>query len=288
MTTSIPSHRLSLLLLLIVGATLAAQNYADDGRDKRCVDGIACIIEVETEAGTDLVAENLAGFPVTVSFYARLRGYLAEPDNSLSLVLETGEKRRIVRLEPLGSSRRNKYRYWFDWSPGRMDAKHDDSYRYRLPYQTGQNYRVLQGFGSRFSHTGANRYAVDFKMPVGTAVHAARSGIVVLTEASHNRGCWEDGCGKYANFIVVLHDDGTTGEYFHLRQNGVLVSKNQRVSRGELIGYSGNTGHTTTPHLHFAVYRPGTWGKFESLPVRFRSREGDVEAPRAGGRYTAE
>jgi len=87
---------------------------------------------------------------------------------------------------------------------------------------------------------------------------------------------------------VILHDDGTTGEYFHLKRNGVLVRTNQRIEQGNLIGYSGNTGHTTTPHLHFAVYRPGSWGKFESLPFRFATRDGIIEWPRSGGRYTAD
>lgn len=277
-----------LLGALATASPAAGSLSADELATMRCEREIVCIRERQSGDDVELLAHNLANFPVTLSVYARLRNYVAEPGRSLSRVLEAGETQRVMILRPRRPDASKNYRYWFDWSPGRLNAVHDDAYLYRLPYASGESFRVLQGFGSRFSHKGVNRYAVDFDMPVGTPVHAARAGVVVQTEARHNKGCWEDGCGKYANFIVVLHDDGTTGEYFHLRQNGVLVSTDEQIRKGQLIAYSGNTGHTTTPHLHFAVYRPGTWGKFESIPVRFRAREGLIKTPRRGGRYTAD
>lgn len=290
MTATLPGMQLITYLSgALLMAMLSSTTLADDGRPNiRCEDDLVCISEIETASGVDLVAHNLADFPVSLSVYAKTRNYDVEPDRSLARVMEAGEKMRVMQLQRRRNDASGSLRYWFDWSPGRLDAAHNDDYLYRLPYQAGKNYRVLQGFGSRFSHKGINRYAVDFGMRTGTPVHAARAGRVVLTEDRHNKGCWEDGCGKYANFIVVLHDDGTTGEYYHLQKNGVSVTVNQLVRVGQLIGYSGNTGHTTTPHLHFAVYRPGTWGKFESLPIRFRSQEGVVQSPRSGGRYTAE
>ncbi len=163
---------------------------------------------------------------------------------------------------------------------------HDDDHLYSLPYASNKSYRVLQGFGSRFSHTGLEEFAIDLDMPVGTPVHAARAGVVAEIEESHNRGCWDDGCGKYANFIVVRHSDGTTGEYYHLRKGGSIVDVGDTVTQGQKIGYSGNTGHTTMPHLHFAVYCPAGWGT-QSIPVRFRSSDGIIERPRRGARYQA-
>jgi murein DD-endopeptidase MepM/ murein hydrolase activator NlpD len=124
-------------------------------------------------------------------------------------------------------------------------------------------------------------------MSIGTAVHAARAGVVARVEESHAKGCWEDGCGKFANFIVILHSDGTTGEYFHLQENGALVSAGDRVAQGQKIAHSGNTGHTTMPHLHFAVYRATDWGNTQSIPVRFQGVDGTITRPRRGGRYQA-
>ncbi|HZD53275.1 MAG TPA: M23 family metallopeptidase, partial [Woeseiaceae bacterium] len=129
--------------------------------------------------------------------------------------------------------------------------------------------------------------AVDFDMPEGTPVYAARGGLVARIEESHSRGCWKDGCGGYANYIVILHDDLTTGEYYHLQHDGALVEPGERVAAGQKIGLSGNTGHTTMPHLHFAVYRAAEWGKTQSVPVRFATASGIVDHPRRGARYEA-
>jgi murein DD-endopeptidase MepM/ murein hydrolase activator NlpD len=103
----------------------------------------------------------------------------------------------------------------------------------------------------------------------------------------HDKGCWEDGCGQYANFIVVMHDDGTTGEYYHLQQDGSLVEVGDKVIAGQQIGLSGNTGHTTMPHLHFAVYRATNRARPQSIPVNFISADGVVHQPRRGHRYLA-
>ena len=167
------------------------------------------------------------------------------------------------------------------------EAVHDDSHLYSLPYASHESYRMLQGFGSRFSHTGLEEFAVDIDMPVGTPVHAARAGVVVDVEESNTRGCWDDGCGRYANFIVILHSDGTTGEYYHLRKGGSLVNVGDAITQSQQIGYSGNTGHTTMPHLHFAVYCAIGWGSTQSIPVRFQSANGIIDRPRRGVRYKA-
>ena len=173
------------------------------------------------------------------------------------------------------------------WTIGDKYAVHDDDHLYGLPYASGKSYRVLQGYGSRFSHTGLEEFAIDFDMPEGTSVHASRAGVVARVEESNSIGCWRDGCGKYANYIVILHSDGTTGEYYHLRQDGALVDVGDSVARGQRIGLSGNTGHTTMPHLHFAVYRATEWGNTQSIPVHFQSREGIITRPRRGAFYHA-
>jgi murein DD-endopeptidase MepM/ murein hydrolase activator NlpD len=170
---------------------------------------------------------------------------------------------------------------------GEINAVHDDDYLYSLPFQSGRTFRLLQGYGSRFSHTGLEEFAIDVDMPVGTAVHAARPGIVAQTQAANSKGCWDDGCGRWANFIVILHSDGTTGEYYHLMHNGVIVAVGDAIARGQKIGYSGNTGHSTRPHLHFAVYRATESGDTQSIAVRFDSANGIIARPRHGKRYRA-
>lgn len=212
---------------------------------------------------------------------------IADGPATVTETLAPRQSRRVMLLQPKDTDAAGRYRLSYDWTVGSKDAVHDDDYLYRLPYASGKSYRVLQGYDSRFSHTGLEQFAVDFGMKEGTPVHAARDGLVARLEEAHSIGCWDNGCGRYANYIVVLHDDGTTGEYYHLQRDGVLVELGDRVTAGQKIALSGNTGHTTTPHLHFAVYRAAEWGTTQSVPVRFASAEGIVERPRRGARYRA-
>ena len=168
---------------------------------------------------------------------------------------------------------------------GRVDADHDDGYLYRLPYGDDVSFPIIQGYGAKLSHHGAERYTLDFGMPVGTHVHAARDGVVVLVEDTHDVGCAREECGRFANFVVVLHSDGTTGEYFHLARGSVRVRPGERVARGQWLALSGNTGFSTAPHLHFGVYRTGRDRTTTSLAVRFETRSGAITVPRSGAQY---
>lgn len=272
------NRRHALLAVLLLSA---ADSYAG------CSDDWICIQGVRVGGNVELRAANLRNMPITFTLKVRTRHMRPEHPGVVTETLDPNESRLVMLLRPSQAGTEGTYRIAYDWTVGSIDAIHDDRYIYRLPYAAGKSYRVLQGYGSRFSHTGLEQYAVDFKMPAGTAVYAARGGIVARVEESHSRGCWEDECGNYANYIVILHDDGTTGEYYHLQRDGALVAPGERVETGQRIGLSGNTGHTTMPHLHFAVYRAAAWGRTQSIPVRFASADGIVDRPRRGGRYQA-
>lgn len=279
MTRPSPMPRAMAACALIAMSGLAAAE---------CRDGWICVDTINAGDKVELRARNLGDFPITytlkISGGRELRG---DGPSTVTRTLGPRESEQVMRLPGTEAGTGGGYRIAYDWTVGDKDAVHDDDYLYALPYQRGMRYRILQGYGSRFSHTGLEEYAVDFDMPEGTAVHAARSGVVARVEESHARGCWEDGCGKFANYIVILHSDGTTGEYYHLMQDGVVVAVGDSIALGQKIGYSGNTGHSTMPHLHFAVYRASDWGNTQSIPVRFRSADGVIDQPRRGARYEA-
>jgi murein DD-endopeptidase MepM/ murein hydrolase activator NlpD len=243
--------------------------------------------DVRQGGNVEVRAANQGDVPITFTLRVRARNMQFDGPRTVTETLEPRQSRLVMVLSPLYEGDLGNYRLSYDWTVGNLHAEHDDSYLYRLPYSSGESYRVLQGYGSRFSHTGLEEFAVDFRMAEGTPVHAARGGVVAQTEESHSIGCWKDGCGRYANFVVILHDDGTTGEYYHLQKDGVLVDAGETVEAGQKIALSGNTGHTTVPHLHFAVYRAAEWGTTQSIPVRFSSRIGIVDRPRRGGHYPA-
>lgn len=264
-------------------AALLCQNIANAA----CADDWLGVDEVRDGGNIGLRATNLREFPITFTLRVRTRDLVSEGPRTITETLDGDQSRLVMMLREDGGGRKGKYRISCDWTIGDKDALHDDEYLYQLPYEIGKSYRVLQGYGSRFSHRGLEQYAVDFNMSVGTPVHAARGGVVAKIEESNEKGCWEEGCGAYANYIVVLHSDGTTGEYYHLQRGGALVEVGDYVDPGQKIGLSGNTGHTTMPHLHFAVYRAAEWGNTQSIPIRFMSSAGIVHSPRRGGRYQA-
>jgi murein DD-endopeptidase MepM/ murein hydrolase activator NlpD len=250
-----------------------------------CKEQWICVDKVYQGGDMELRARNLREYPVTYTLRIELQNVVVDGPREVTSTLAPNQSERVMVVS--GGAGRKEKLYSFDWTIGDKDASHDDDHLYSLPYATGQTYRILQGYGSRFSHTGLEEFAIDFDMSVGTPVHAARGGVVARVVESNSKGCWEPGCGRYANYVVVLHSDGTTGEYYHLVKNGALVEVGESVSQGQKIAYSGNTGHTTMPHLHFAVYRATKNGDTQSIPVRFQAADGIIKRPRRGGRYQA-
>lgn len=125
-----------------------------------------------------------------------------------------------------------------------------DGYIYSLPFEAGASHRVVQGYGGLFSHK--HIAAIDFEMPVGTRVCAARSGVIWRYKDDSNEGGILPGNKDKANYIIIQHDDGSIGCYWHLKEHGVVI-KSGHVNEGQVIGYSGATGQVIRPHLHFSV-----------------------------------
>lgn len=279
---------MSAMFLVCLVPVAAATERPGSYESRTCADDWVCVYTVVGEDdAVSFRARNLSDYPVTVGLRVRPRNLSSEGGNSRTSTLAGGADRELLGYERSKPGGRTDYRFWFDWSLGHHNADHDDKYLYRLPYASGRRYRVLQGFGSRFSHTGNERYAVDFDMRVGTAVHAARDGVVARVVSRHGAGCWAARCAGKANYIVVLHADGSTGEYYHLKRSGALVKPGERVKRGQKIGLSGNSGHSTMPHLHFGVYDVDDRGNTRSLKFRFEGADGVIDKPRRGPGYVA-
>ena len=144
----------------------------------------------------------------------------------------------------------------------------DTSHVYQLPFTSGTKSRVIQGYFSRFTHK--HRAALDFRMRPGTEIRAARAGIVLRTKDDSNQGGWNKKYRPDANFIMVEHEDSSRASYRHLKYQGVMVKEGEKVYTGQLLGYSGKTGYTALPHLHFmvSVFQEGRWVQ---IPTRFES-----------------
>ncbi|HEV7216033.1 MAG TPA: peptidoglycan DD-metalloendopeptidase family protein [Chloroflexota bacterium] len=142
---------------------------------------------------------------------------------------------------------------------------------YRLPWPGGEAFTVVQGNNSTFSHQGLEAFAWDFSMPTGSVIEAARAGTVRYVRDDSNAGGDDINVFGWAgNYVVIDHGDGTSALYMHLMYHGALVRVGQQVQQGQPLAYSGSTGFSSGPHLHFMVERtePGVWYD-QSLPVRF-------------------
>ena len=173
----------------------------------------------------------------------------------------------VARLRP-ASGRSGSLRLSLEGVPGSSNARpRDIEY---LPPLLGQ-VRIDQGFGGSFSHDDEqNRHALDFAADIGTPVLAARAGTVMQVEAGFRASGLASGDARgQANFIRLLHDDGSMALYAHLAVDGVQVRVGQQVQAGQRIGLSGNTGFSTGPHLHFAV-QVNRGMQLVSIPFRMR------------------
>ncbi|MDO8560814.1 MAG: peptidoglycan DD-metalloendopeptidase family protein [bacterium] len=111
---------------------------------------------------------------------------------------------------------------------------------------------MTQGYGrtafARLSDFYSFHNGIDIKVLVGSPVFSADKGAVIATGDS-DLYCRR---GAYGKFIVIRHNNNLTTLYAHLSL--IRVSAGQNVDRGEVIGYSGSTGLSTGPHLHFTAY----------------------------------
>src|SRR5690606_20826366 len=125
--------------------------------------------------------------------------------------------------------------YELRFLPGSPDARHAPEEPYRLPYALHSSFPVSQAFPRIETHTDlASQHAVDFAMPIGTNVFAARAGTVIeVTGDFFGSGTDPVVDGPRANLVRVLHDDGTMALYAHLDWNSIRVVPGQRVARGE-------------------------------------------------------
>ena len=119
--------------------------------------------------------------------------------------------------------------------------------------------RMASGFGMRIDpiyKTNKFHHGMDFAAPIGTPIYATGDGTIEKIKKSRSKK-------DYGNYILINHGYDYQSFYAHLDK--VIVSKGRKVKRGDLIGYVGNTGKSTAPHLHYEV----RYKKRKINPVNF-------------------
>lgn len=126
-----------------------------------------------------------------------------------------------------------------------------------VPFGCGLTFPVSQAHDTG-SHRHNDVWAWDFRMPEGTPITAAKDGTVRMARGDSTEGACSESAAAKSNYVVIAHGQGLETQYLHLSR--VLVRPGTQVRAGELIGYSGKTGWSCGPHLHFKVTQGGRGG----------------------------
>jgi len=231
----------------------------------------------------EVSASNLAPGPIEVQLgLARADNVKPVPALPVNVVVPAGGSAVLARAYPVDPQLPNAFDVKMLQVPGDPRARPFD-FEYRVPFDYGR-IRVDQGFGGHYSHNDAqNFYAIDFALPEGTPILAARGGTVMQVESDFQRaGLDRERYGGRANFICILHDDGSMALYAHLKPEGVEVRVGQQVRQGQRIALSGNTGFSTAPHLHFVV-QANRGMRLEAIPFRMFGAMGELKFAREDG-----
>ncbi len=190
--------------------------------------------------------------------------FKAEKENLLSTAVnELAERSELIEkmIDSIGIELPVQVKEGSGNSGGRFIEQHDGSRnallnradRYLkairfLPFGRPVDGPITSGYGKRYDpvngksafHTG-----IDFRAKPGENIYATADG--VTSKAFYN--------GSYGNFVLIDHENGYSTAFSHM--NKFLVRPGQRVHRGQHIGFVGNTGRSTGPHLHYEVTLDG-------------------------------
>ena len=291
------SRRLAAALWVLVplglplGLVLTGPSFADSGSyagrsDRQCQADLFCVVGVDLGGTVEIRVESLTEQDLTIAVRPQVENVTGE-NGPQNLRLVRPETRRAFSFA-VPAKKGWKVGWDYDYHPGTEPAAHDDSVVYRLPYESGSAYEVIQGYDGGFTHKNALRFAIDWLMPEGTPILAARGGVVAGFWDQSDRGGPDLALRGQENFIWIEHDDGTVAHYVHLQKGGVLVDVGQRVEAGDRIALSGNSGYSTRPHLHFHVSTVSKGAHaLKTFPLLFRVETGEQPGLLFGRSYRA-
>lgn len=151
--------------------------------------------------------------------------------------------------------------------------------RCKNDYQLPINQEYIERFRKKSprSHIGRLRHALDFYASEGTPIYAALDGAVVYVKQNSDTGGRHRKYWSSGNRIEIRHKNEEYTAYEHLMYKGVIVKPGQKVKAGQVIGYVGDTGYCSSPHLHLEVFRYNGAKKYknlETLMVSFKEFKG--------------
>ncbi len=246
------------------------------GRDLLNCAWRVCVTTVTTASGRAYRAVNREPVPATIVLtFQSLGNLLPGSGRPIERVVEPRSSAILVRLSTIVQDPSIPVRVTIAIDLGSSTTEPDADHLYAVPFGGDSLRELVQGFDGTDSHLESMRYSLDFVMPEGTPVLAARAGTVLYLQDGFTEGRADPDLLEQANLVVVAHSDGTMSSYGHLSP-GIPVSIGDAVQQGDRLGSSGATGFAGQPHLHFHVGQRmlGTPGR--TIPIKLRGRDGRV------------
>jgi murein DD-endopeptidase MepM/ murein hydrolase activator NlpD len=265
---------LVLLSLLLAGCATATRT-AGNPRRGNCAWRV-CVRAVNTASGRIYRAVNQEPVPATIVLSFRSpRNLLPGAGRPIETVVPAESDALLVRMSNVVRDQSRGAELSISIDLGASTTVEDADHVYAVPFGGTRRRRLIQGFGGADSHLGSMRYSLDFAMPEGTPVLAARAGTVFYRQDGFTEGRADPDLLERSNMVVVAHSDGTMASYGHLRR-GLRVSVGDVVREGDLLGFSGATGFVGQPHLHFHVGKRMLGAPGRTIPIKLRDRDGRI------------
>ena len=241
------------------------------------------LLQTGDKTHPEFFIRNLYPCPLEVQIdWGKHDNVSAEPNLPNRFVVASGDSPALFKVTPDQPRKSTQFSLSYRYIYGRPLSNYQSNYLYYPPIAPKTRFRITQAFDGKFSHTDAqNRYAVDISMPLDTPVYAARAGIVIDVKDSYSDHGKQTELASKANSIRILHDDSSMAVYAHLALEKAQVKAGMSVAAGQLIAYSGNTGYSSGPHLHFAV-QINQGMELVSVPFEFGDEPRRAIEPRFG------
>jgi murein DD-endopeptidase MepM/ murein hydrolase activator NlpD len=258
--------RLAILLVAVLGRALFAAEETSTGFR---------VIPEKTNDGVTLIMKSDYCVEFTVTLEATLTNMTSSRPLPATVDAAGRSSFVLAKFKQADKSKAWRYNYYYHWEYGGRRQSTDNDADYVMPFGPGR-YVVMQGPRGTFSHFAGSgsENAIDWDVPEGTVVCAARDGRVVGVRDDSTVSGTDPKFKSLGNYVIIKHADGTFADYHHLQSDGALVKIGDEVTTGQPIGLSGQTGYASKPHLHFMVFQAIDGKKVLSLPFRLKKDHG--------------
>lgn len=263
-----------LLLFIVLLAGISVGNARNDLGAKHDsipskTDGRKVKITSE-EKGDGMVyyAKNEYPCPVSLKFvYPETMHEKMGKETAVFVVPSLSNKTELITVPDFSCEDHNKTEIKYAFG-NVFDETYEEDFPYTLPFELWAEFKAKQSSDGGFFHRW--NHVIDFEMPLNTAVHAARAGIVARVDDGHIINCPGMRCPTMGNFVLIHHEDGTFAFYGHLFRDSIKVAIGDKVEVGQLIATSANSGWSDGLQLHFQVFLPGFENEGRNIQPKFK------------------